>query len=309
MDSEFKYPDIASARQPTLLAGTDGGGFIGQRILGSSWLQSNGGLSTSIVQSLGIKDGVWFAGNRLAGPGVGIFRSTDDGVSWVPTASTHPWVTSFAKYGGIIYAGTYGGIYSSTDLGDDWITAGGISRPECLTVVDGILLAGTFDGVIYASKDTGATWQQVSGSELGSFSTVVSMTSSSEYLFSATWQGTSGVWRRSISEIHSVVDVHDARSNVPKAMRLMQNYPNPFNPSTTITYELPGGLEKGRSSERVRLSVCDLLGREVAVLVDDYETPGRHQVTFNAARFASGMYFYRLEAGSFVETKKLLLLR
>jgi hypothetical protein len=89
---------------------------------------------------------------------------------------------------------------------------------------------------------------------------------------------------------------------LPIAFALEQNYPNPFNPSTIITYELP-------RASRVTLTVYDILGREVSLLVNEKKDAGVHEVTFDAAGLASGVYFYRLQAGSFVDTKKLLLVR
>ena len=83
---------------------------------------------------------------------------------------------------------------------------------------------------------------------------------------------------------------------------LHQNYPNPFNPSTTITYVLP-------KSSAVRLTIYDVLGREVSVLVDERRNAGVHEVKFDASGLSSGVYFYRLRAGDFVETKTLLLVR
>jgi hypothetical protein len=83
---------------------------------------------------------------------------------------------------------------------------------------------------------------------------------------------------------------------------LYQNYPNPFNPSTTIKYELP-------KSSDVRLSVYDILGREVSVLVNERREAGVHEVKFEGSNLASGVYFYRLQAGTYMETRKLLLVR
>jgi hypothetical protein len=90
--------------------------------------------------------------------------------------------------------------------------------------------------------------------------------------------------------------------NVPAVYSLSQNYPNPFNPGTSIRYELP------RASD-VRLIVCDILGRQVSVLVKEKKDAGVHEVRFDGVNLASGVYFYRLQAGDFVQSKRLLLLK
>ena len=100
----------------------------------------------------------------------------------------------------------------------------------------------------------------------------------------------------------SVSGIGDENSLVPKEYMLYQSYPNPFNPSTTIKYSIP-------NSDKVSIKVFDILGREVATLVNDYKTAGTHSVEFNASRFASGVYFYQINTGSYVETKKMVLLR
>jgi hypothetical protein len=83
---------------------------------------------------------------------------------------------------------------------------------------------------------------------------------------------------------------------------LSQNYPNPFNPGTVFSYQLPvGGM--------VRLSVFDLLGREIAVLVDEFRPAGRHSAAWNASRFAAGAYLLRMTAGSYIATRKVVLVK
>jgi hypothetical protein len=89
---------------------------------------------------------------------------------------------------------------------------------------------------------------------------------------------------------------------VPEKFALYQNYPNPFNPSTTIQFDLP-------RQARVTLKVYNTLGQEVAVLVNENLNAGKHQAHFDAVNFASGVYFYRLDAGEFSGTKKLIVLR
>jgi len=94
----------------------------------------------------------------------------------------------------------------------------------------------------------------------------------------------------------------EANNNVVNSFNLAQNYPNPFNPSTKISYAL-------QSPELVTLRVFDVLGREVAMLVNQHQSAGNHTVSFNASSLASGMYFYKLEAGSFQSIKKMMLLK
>lgn len=89
---------------------------------------------------------------------------------------------------------------------------------------------------------------------------------------------------------------------VPEEFVLYQSYPNPFNPTTTIKYSIP-------YSGVVNIKVFDILGREVAVLLNEYKSAGTYSIEFNANQFASGVYFYQLNTGSFVETKKMLLMK
>ncbi len=89
---------------------------------------------------------------------------------------------------------------------------------------------------------------------------------------------------------------------LPEAYALDQNYPNPFNPSTTISFSLP------RASD-VSLKVFNLLGQEVATLVNGNQAAGPHEVTFNAAGLSSGVYFYKLVTGDFTQVKKMSLVK
>ena len=89
---------------------------------------------------------------------------------------------------------------------------------------------------------------------------------------------------------------------VLKTFSVQQNYPNPFNPKTTISFSLP-------SRAHVSVKVFDLLGKEISTLLDNMCEPGEHSVDWNASSFASGVYFYRIEADNFLQTKKMVLLK
>jgi CubicO group peptidase (beta-lactamase class C family) len=113
----------------------------------------------------------------------------------------------------------------------------------------------------------------------------------------------STIVNRLIDEAHTITGgVHNTIADVPELFQLFQNYPNPFNPSTTIKFELSKSLQ-------VRLSVYDMLGREVAVLVNKREDAGVHQTKFDASNLASGVYLYRLQAGELLQSRKLIILR
>ncbi|VAX27112.1 Alkaline phosphatase [hydrothermal vent metagenome] len=98
--------------------------------------------------------------------------------------------------------------------------------------------------------------------------------------------------------------------DMPSDYMLSQNYPNPFNPSTKIKYSIPN-VEMGHapSVRNVTLKVYDILGREVATLVNEQQSPGNYEAIFNASHLPSGSYFYQLRAGTFVQTKKMLLIK
>lgn len=100
----------------------------------------------------------------------------------------------------------------------------------------------------------------------------------------------------------STTSVAGPSEESPAEFHLAQNYPNPFNPNSDIRYQVS-------ASGMVKLVVYDLLGREVAVLVNEMKQPGTHTVRFDASGLASGVYLYRMEAGSFIQTRKMLLIR
>ena len=101
---------------------------------------------------------------------------------------------------------------------------------------------------------------------------------------------------------HSAIGIQPIGKNVPKVFALRQNYPNPFNPVTNIEFDLP-------KSEFVRLIVFNSIGQEVKTLVNETKPAGSYKVDFDASELPSGAYFYRITAGDFVQTNKMILVK
>jgi hypothetical protein len=224
-----------------------------------------------------------------------------------------------------LYAGTYpGGVFLSTNGGVTWAERNfGLTNVGVFALaVAGTSLFAATNGGVFLSTNAGARWAPVNDGL--STLTTWSLAINGGDLLAGTDGG--GVYRRPLSEM--VTGVRNSPGEVPSSMRLEQNYPNPFNGSTTITYEvssvsdhlpaMPAGrqaVQAGESgagdqlpvSSRVRLAVYDMLGREVAVLVNESRPAGASRVTFDAGRLASGTYVYRLTAGDRILARKMVL--
>jgi len=105
-----------------------------------------------------------------------------------------------------------------------------------------------------------------------------------------------------IGSFDLVLSSDEVSNNIPNEFILEQNYPNPFNPSTVIGYQLA-------QSSYVSLKVYDLLGKEVAILVNEYMPAGHYEISFNAQQLANGTYFYEFRAGNYSKIKKMILLK
>jgi hypothetical protein len=258
----------------------------------NSWVAASSGLG-NLCRPLAAS-----GGNLIGGTWEGIFVSTDNGTSWtvkLPLSNS-----DFGAIGvneNVVYAGTYtGSMYRSTDKGETWTSItgwdgnGGI-RSFAFSELN--IFTGTAGNGVYRSTDTGTSWTPIN-TGLTSFD-IRSLAVCGTDLFAGT---DGGVWRRPLLE----VGVDPAPWSVPLKYELYQNFPNPFNPTTVIRYVLP-------VASHVTLNIYDMLGREVSVLLNERRDAGVHEVKFDATGLSSGVYFYRLAAGSFVQTRKLLLLK
>jgi hypothetical protein len=107
-------------------------------------------------------------------------------------------------------------------------------------------------------------------------------------------------------------DTVEVKIEMPAKYKLSQNYPNPFNPTTTINYSIPNAETLHATTQQVtsvQVKIYNMLGQEVATLVDKKQSPGNYEVKFDASNLNSGIYFYHLKSGEFSESKKMILLK
>jgi hypothetical protein len=205
-------------------------------------------------------------------------------------------------------------VFYSSDGGTSWTdisgnleqnTDGTGNGPSCRWV-DAITTAGTTTYYmatstgVYSTSDISVspvTWVQEGPTTIGSVVCAMLMTRQSDGLVVVGTHG-SGVY----SANQTVVNVESEISDIPTNYSMTQNYPNPFNPSTKIEFALP-------SSKNVNISIYDVTGRRVKELLNKNLSAGTHTVDFNASDLASGTYIYRITAGNFVESKKMVLLK
>lgn len=238
--------------------------------------------------------------------GLGVLRSTDDGATWHQSNAglqdLHVWSVA-TDSNGVVYAGTENGLYHSIDDGVTWtriteINAARRWARKILVVKSDLVFVGFDDaGGVNGAKSgvlkyDGRTWTQIVAD---SVSWVGALAVKGSSLLVGTWNA--------IYRVDGViVGVEDAPSIIPSSFRLEQNYPNPFNPSTTIEFFLP-------LRSHVRLSIWNVIGQEVAVLMSEEKSAGVHKVTWNASGFPSGVYFSRLQAENFIKTNKMVLMK
>jgi hypothetical protein len=190
-------------------------------------------------------------------------------------------------------------VYISTNNGSNWnaISVGsGASTFYTFVFSDSNVFAGASGGGVFLSTDNGSSWNAINNGLTEA--SVLSLAIKEDTLFAGTFS--SGVWKRPLSEIISSVDVLPV--NLPKHFALDQNYPNPFNPVTQIRYALP-------QAAQVKLEVYNSLGQKVAEPMNDYQPAGNHVAEFQAGSLPSGIYFYRITAGSYQKIMKMMLMK
>ena len=228
----------------------------------------------------------------------GLYRSTNKGETWSLSNNglTNTQCYRLAKADNVIFLTTNGGVFKSIDYGNSWTITGPISGTVyAIDVKDSLILIGGIVSNVFYSSDYGNSWYNVNNANL--VGQISDLGHDNFYFYATSISGK--VYRTLLSNITSVNDF-----NHPMIVdfKLYDNFPNPFNPTTKISWRSP-------VSSQQSLKVYDVLGNEVATLVDEYREAGYYEVEFDGRNLASGLYFYKLQAGSFVETKKMVLIK
>jgi len=256
---------------------------------GANWVQ---GALNEVALSLIVSGSYVFAGTYN-----GVYVTTNNGINWTQTSLNNRSVPSLAFGSNILYAGTESnGLYYSTNNGTNWVqTSLNSVTVSALTVSGSYIFVGTDVDGIYFSSNNGQNWFQ-KNQGIG-VQYIEDLFISDSYIYAGTEMNSA--WRRGLSEAINVKKISEI---VPSGYSLNQNYPNPFNPNTKISYQIV-------KSGFVTLSIYDMVGREIAVLVNENQSPGTYEYTFNASGFSSGIYFYKLKSGDFSFVKKMALIK
>jgi hypothetical protein len=291
---------LERSNSSNFLVGTERGVYLlPQYYPLSTWIPINTGMPSSETKVRAIVEN---NGEVFVGTNSGVFQL--NGFSWDEKNSglTNTNVTALTSFGGYLFAGTsqgsVGGIYISSDNGNNWTLSLNDAWISSFLYVGSNIFAGSVGNGIWRSTNYGNYWTQINdGLGSGAYN-VLSLGADDQYLFAGTVS--SSIWRRLLTQV--VTDVNDGTSIQPSEFSLAQNYPNPFNPNTKISWQSP-------VSSWQTLKVYDVLGNEVATLLDEFREAGNYAVDFSAAQLTSGVYFYKLQSGEFISTKKMTLMK
>ncbi len=306
---------------------------------GLNWTPSSTGVDNKQILSMVINPknpNVLYAGSSLVMPGSTgpskLYRSNDGGANWtavttgLPTGTTtgnpvramsiHP--TDTARVLAVLFVNdTTGGVYLTTNGGQQWNkkwgipnTTGTLPRSCAISPINvndfyvGLdQSTGTGSMGVWRSSNGGTTWSDFSGGALLNsypIRALVFRTTGNLALYAGAASATVVAARGIFEYTFTLIGIQEPVAAVD--FRLHQNYPNPFNPVTNIKFDVPkDGL--------VKLSVFDILGREVAVLLNERKSAGSYTYSFDGSGLPSGVYLYRLESGNQVSEKRMMLVK
>ncbi|MCX6166209.1 MAG: T9SS type A sorting domain-containing protein [Ignavibacteriae bacterium] len=314
----FNMPYVVCKTNPTILY-AGGISMYKSTNSGSNWLLQytfSGGKALSIAVSNTGTDTAYVG--VIPGSSAAVFRTINGGTTWTDISggivpNRYPTRVHVNQYYSKEVYVTFGGfgtahVLKSTNAGENWINITG-NLPDVPThsvAVDPVYPQNVYVGNdlgVYVSTNGGTNWYEYRSGMPYALVFDLTVVNVSRKL-RATTHG-NGIWERKL--IANPVAVQNNNSEIPKEYKLYQNYPNPFNPVTTIKFDIPD--LKGKSGY-LKLDVYDLLGKKISSLVNENLTTGSYSVNFDASRFATGAYVYRLSVNNeVIATKKMLMIK
>ena len=284
-----------------IFACTWGGGIYRSSDDGGTW--QSVGLTNVGFQSM------YAVGEKIFAGADKIYSSTNNGDDWEDRQLPYPGGDTFCfhYHNGILYAGD-NGLYSSTDLGDTWQLRYGVTFDNEGNVIDvkmfkdilsyqNALIASVAFNSIFISYDGGNNWSDFNDGLIADW-TFSALAINEPYL----WILRDFMGNAYFRPLTNITKVENENLTLPEGFSLHQNFPNPFNPGTKIIYSVP-------QSSKIIIKVFDVLGNEIETLVNEEKSVGTYELNWNAANLPSGVYLYQLKAGSYLQTKKMILLK
>ena len=279
----------------------------------NSWITTDKGRTWLRKGEVGIEKGIYFYNEKIGwmvgeGPyldGGHISKTTDGGITWVYSTKDVPPLTGITFIDSLkgFAVGVYWNYYKTTDSGKNW-------------QMDTTFKVGGFDidfldnkngwisgwGQIQKTTDGGESWENQFDNFINYqlVKLLILKEDKVAYVLGVNPDDNAATLLK--ADLSNITDIEENKEAIPNKFYLYQNYPNPFNPTTIINYELPVTCF-------VNLTIYDLLGREVDVLVDEEKKAGLNKILWKAKGFSSGIYIAKLTAGRFVKSIKLILLK
>jgi hypothetical protein len=296
---------------------------------GNTWVLKSKITSNASLQGL-IKEGTLFY--TFSAALIGYYYSDDNCTTWKLSSTPNVFIQNISTDGKNLYMvanDNTQSTYLSIDEGKTFTKGTRISGVYVISNIAGIGDAVFIGGrlttnYLYVSTDKMQTWKNITdGIPLTDY-VLNKILIKGDYVYlgfnflSVSKPGYQ-IWRRKLSDFGILTGIAKQKE-IPSSFMLHQNYPNPFNPSTTISFSIPQAMVRqahhdntdvipslSRDEVHVTLKVYDVLGREVATLVNDNLSAGSYSYNFDASKLTSGVYLYKLQAGNFSETKKMIL--
>lgn len=228
-----------------------------------------------------------------------LYKTTNSGSNWFVYSNLPFFFTQMVFYGDVGYGtgSSHSVVAKTTNGGLNWDLPSFVPLQKNIydiyAVNENIVYAVGDDGYIVRTTNGGINWESESILSEERFLSISMANENVGFI--------AGGWNTALKRTDGI-GIQQISSNIPNGYILGQNYPNPFNPVTNIEFSIP-------KSSFVRLTVFDLTGREIAVPVNKELKAGTYRVDFNSEMLSSGTYFYRINAGDFVETKKMILIK